>query len=200
MAPVSVLRLNDGARAALLVHFAALLPEDRRMRFGNSLSDAAVASYVEAIDLERDALFGVYDDRLALVGVAHVAFAGDQAELGISVLDAHRGRGVGTALFARAAEHARNRFVSRLFMHCLGENQAIIRIARRAGMDIVTEAGDAEAHLSLPRASPESIAGEYVTDRFSLYDFALKAHVAAWIRFNAALTAAAAPADQPLPS
>jgi GNAT superfamily N-acetyltransferase len=192
MTKIAVLRLNEGSRIALTDHFLALSPEDRRLRFGSSLAPDALAGYVAAIDFERDAVFGVHDERLTIVGAAHAAFSGGHAELGISVLPAHRGRGVGTTLFERAAEHARNRFVPRLFMHCLSENAAILRIAQRAGMDIVTEAGDADAHLRLPPASPESITGEYMTDRFALYDFALKAHVAAWKRINEALEDAAA--------
>jgi GNAT superfamily N-acetyltransferase len=202
IANIAVLRLNEGARAALIGHFSALSTEDRRLRFGSSLAVDAIAAYVEAIDFERDAVFGVHDDALVLIGVAHTAFGDDQAELGLSVLPEHRGRGVGSALFERAAEHARNRFVSKLFMHCLSENAAVVRIARRAGMDIVIEAGDADAHLMLPPASPESITGEYMTDRFALYDYALKAHVAAWNRINEALEQArtAEAIDHALPS
>jgi ribosomal protein S18 acetylase RimI-like enzyme len=196
MMTVTVQRLNEGARARLAVHFLALSPEDRRLRFGSSLTPEAIVAYVEGIDFDRDAVFGVHDDRLLLVGVAHAAFGDDLAELGLSVLPEHRGRGVGSALFERGAAHARNRFKSRLFMHCLKENTAIMHIARSFGMDIVADAGDADAHLALPPASPESITGEFVTDRFAVYDYALKAHVAAWNRIVAALeTVNAGPAS-----
>jgi len=189
---VAVQRLNHSARAALLAHFLALPPEDRRLRFGSSLSSDGVAAYVDKIDLNRDGVFAVHDDPLALAGVAHVAFGDDHAELGLSVLPAHRGHGVGSALFERASAHARNRRVPRLFMYCLKENAPIMRIARRFGMDIVTDIGDADAQLALPPASPASIAGEFITDRFAFYDYALKAHVAGWNRINAALLGAAA--------
>ena len=184
---VAVQRLNEGARPLLAAHFLALSPEDRRLRFGSPLSPEGIVAYVERIDFDRDAVFGVHDDRLLVVGVAHAAFGDDLAELGLSVLPPHRGRGVGSALFERAAAHARNRFKARLFMHCLKENLAIMRIARRFGMAIVTDAGDADAHVALPPASAESITGEFVTDRFALYDYALKANVAAWNRIVAAL-------------
>ena len=193
---VAVQRLNDNARAAIVAHFLALPKEDRRLRFGSSLSPEGIAAYVDKIDFDRDAVFAVHDDRLALVGVAHVAFGDDLAELGLSVLPAHRGHGVGGVLFERAAAHARNRFIPRLFMHCLAENAPIMRIAGRFGMDIVTTTGDADAHLELPPASPASITGEFMTDRFALYDHALKAHTAAWKRINAALLGAA-PAPGP---
>ena len=75
-------------------------------------------------------------------------------------------------------------------MHCLRENAAIVHIAQRFGMHIVAESGDADAHLELPPASAESIAGEFVTDRLALYDYALKSHVAAWKGVNTALAGA----------
>jgi GNAT superfamily N-acetyltransferase len=188
---VAIQRLNENARAALVAHLLALPTEDRRLRFGASLSPESIAAYADKIDFDRDAVFAVHDDHLALVGVAHVAFGDDLAELGLSVLPAHRGHGVGGALFERAAAHARNRFIPRLFMHCLKENAPIMRIARRFGMAIVTDSGDADAHLELPPASPASITGEFVTETFALYDHALKTHTAAWKRINAALLGAA---------
>src|SRR5262245_23734498 len=116
---IVVHRLNESARAALRVHFLALSSEDRRLRFASTLSAESVIAYVDGIDFDRDAVFGVRDDSLRLVGVAHVAFGDDVAELGLSVLPAHRGHGVGSALFDRAVAHARNRFVGRLYMNCL---------------------------------------------------------------------------------
>jgi len=193
---VAVQRLNHSARDALLAHFLALPTEDRRLRFGSSLSSDGVAAYVDKIDLDRDGVFAVHDDQLALAGVAHVAFGDDHAELGLSVLPAHRGHGVGSALFERASAHAQNRRVRRLFMHCLKENAPIMRIARRFGMDIVTDIGVADAQLALPPASPASITGEFITDRFAFYDYALKAHVAGWKRINPALLGAAAAPGQ----
>ncbi len=192
MTRASAQRLSDNARAALQAHFLALRTEDLRLRFGTPLAPESIAAYVERIDFDRDAVFGIHDDALVLIGAAHVAFGDDAAELGISVLPGHRRRGVGSSLFQRAAEHVRNRFVSTLFMHCLAENATMMRIARRAGMDVVVEMGEADARLELPPASPASIAGEFVANRLSLYDYALKANVASWRNIHAALTASAA--------
>jgi GNAT superfamily N-acetyltransferase len=180
MMAVAIQRLSDGVRATLVAHFLALPMKDRCLRFGASLAPRVIAAYVDGIDFDRDAVFGVHDDRLALVGVAHVAFEDDLAEVGLSVLPVHRGRGVGAALFERAAAHARNRCIPRLFMHFLLGNAPIMRIAQRFRMDIVTGAGDADAHLELPPASLASIVGEFLTDTFALYDRALKAVGVAW--------------------
>ena len=184
----TVQRLNERARAGLAEHFLNLLTEDRRLRFGSSLSSDGIVQYVDRIDFDRDTVFGVHDLSLVLVGVAHLGFQDDHAELGLSVLDGHRGLGVGSTLFERAAAHARNRSVPRLYMHCLRENAAVVHIARKFGMQIVAEAGEADAHLELPPASAGSIAGEFVTDRLALYDYALKSQVATWKGVNTALS------------
>src|SRR5207244_8585104 len=134
-------------------------------------------AYVARTDFDRDAVFAVYDDSLAIIGAAHVGFFDDAAELGVSVAIAHRGRGIGSALFLRASEHARNRRTMRLYMHCLAENAAMLTIARRTGMSIVVNAGEADAHLALPPASPASVTREYFSDQLALIDYAQKAHI-----------------------
>lgn len=65
-----MLRQTELARAALTAHLLALPAGDRRLRFGASISSAALAAYVDGIDFRRDALFGVHADELALVGAA----------------------------------------------------------------------------------------------------------------------------------
>ena len=113
MTTIAVQRLNEGMRAEVMMHFLALSAEDRRLRFGGPMAEEGIAHYVDRIDFECDAVFGVHDDRLALIGVAHVAFSDGLAELGLSVLSGHRECGVGTALIGRAVEHARNRSIRR---------------------------------------------------------------------------------------
>jgi GNAT superfamily N-acetyltransferase len=137
MMTVAVQRLNEGVRAALVAHFLALPMKNRCLRFATLLAPRVIAAYVDGIDFGRDAVFGVHDEQSALVGVAHVAFEDDLAELGLSVLPAHRSRGVGGALFNRAVAHVRDRCIPRLFMHCLSGNAPIMRIEQRFGMDIV---------------------------------------------------------------
>lgn len=153
---MAIQRLNERQRDALLIHFLALPVEDRSMRFGTGLAPSALAAYVDRIDFGHGAVFGVQDDGGMLVGVAHVAFEADIAEVGLSVLPNHRRRGFGTALFARAVAHARNSRISRLIMHFLWSNAPIMRIARRFRMNVVASAGDATARLDLPAG--ESIA------------------------------------------
>lgn len=161
-------------RGELLAHFLALEAEDRRLRFGLPLSDDSIAKYVASIDFGRDAVFGVFDDELHLAGAAHLARAEGHAELGVSVLPAHRGRGVGAALLERAHTHARNWGIGTLFMHCLTENAAMMHLARKQNMRIVAASGEADAHLTLQPANPASLAQALLAERVGLFDYALK--------------------------
>lgn len=161
-------------RPKLAAHFLALDAEDRRLRFGLPISDAVVTDYVGRIDFARDAVFGVFDDELNLAGAAHLARAEDHAELGVSVLPAHRGRGVGAALLERAHTHARNWGIGALFMHCLTENAAMMHLARKQGMRIAAASGEADAHLALAPASAASFAKALLAERVGLFDYALK--------------------------
>ena len=161
-------------RPKLAAHFLALNAEDRRLRFGLPISDASVADYVERIDFGRDVVFGVFDDELNLAGAAHLARAEDHAELGVSVLPAHRGRGIGGTLLERAHMHARNWGIGILLMHCLSENAAMMHLARKQGMQIAAASGEADAHLELAPASAASFAKALLAERVGLFDYALK--------------------------
>ncbi len=191
---IIVRELSRLDRAALEKHFLALGTEDRRLRFGISLSDAGVRAYVARIDFEHDAAFGIFDEELQLLGAAHLARDRGNAELGVSVLPGHRSLGLGGALLARAHTHARNWGVRTLFMHCLTENAAMMHLARKQGMEIVAETGEADAKLKLPPPDASSHFGAVFAQRVALLDHALKTHL-----FNARRLAGALTSETPLP-
>jgi GNAT superfamily N-acetyltransferase len=172
-----VSELSATARPALERHFLALDTEDRRLRFGIALGDAAVRAYVARMDFERDAVFGVLDDELELLGVAHLARDTASAELGVSVLAPVRGRGIGGALLSRAHTRARNWGMRSLFMHCLRENSAMMHLARKHGMALAPEAGEVDAHLALPPSDAGTHFGEVFAQRVALFDYALKSQL-----------------------
>lgn len=146
---ISTRRLHTADRGALAAHLLALSNADRRLRFGGHLSDATLRDYVARIDLDRDAAFGFLADDLSLGGAVHVAVVDGVAEVGLSVLAAYRRRGIGTALFQRASDFARNHSICTLLTRCLPENAAMMHIARKAGMKIVTGGVEADAHMQL---------------------------------------------------
>src|SRR2546427_12407240 len=175
---IHIRELSKLEQPALERHFLALGSGDRRLRFGTGMNDFAVRSYVKRIDFDNDALFGVVDDELHLIGAAHLGRGEGPAELGVSVLPGHRRRGIGGALLGRAHMHARNWGVRALFMHCLTENAAMLHLARKQGMDIVTQAGEADALLKLPPADVSSYMGAVFQQRVALFDSALKRQLA----------------------
>ncbi|MFN7645766.1 MAG: GNAT family N-acetyltransferase [Burkholderiales bacterium] len=169
---VHVLGVTD--RDALHQHFAALDPQDLRMRFGRLPDRDWLRLYIEGIDFARDAVLGVREGPV-LIGAAHVALFDGAAELGLSVIPSRRKRGVASALFDRGVLHARNRGIVELFIHCLSENQAMRRISRKAGMRILVEGVDADAWIELPPATPFTLGEELVARQLTLVDLALQA-------------------------
>jgi len=198
---VPVKALNASDRGLLLAHLLALGDDDRYLRFGNPLSDAVIEHYVGSIDFENDVVLGVFNDALGLDAAGHFAHmpardgepSGGSAEFGLSVLATARGRGLGTALFVRAATHARNQGIRILYMHCLTQNKAMMRIARRAGMHISASFGEADAHLTLPPADSASLVAEAMHQQIGLFDYALKQQRSGFLSFWPGLAAVADP-------
>ncbi len=145
---VAIRRLAESARPALHAHVLALSVADRRLRFGQTLPATAIASYVDRIDFERDAILGIHDEGV-VIGMAHVAFDADSCEVGLSVVPGHRGCGFGRALFVGALKQAIQRGAAHLRMQFLPGNVPVLRIAHRFGMGIRRCGQDAEAHLAL---------------------------------------------------
>jgi hypothetical protein len=73
-------------------------------------------------------------------------------------------------------------------MYCLTENGAIMHLARKQGMQIIAEAGEADAVLKLPPADASSFLGAAFEQRVALFDHALKTQLAYARRLAEALT------------
>ncbi len=167
-------------RPRILSHLLALQESDRYLRFGHMANDAQIERYVELLDFERDEVFGVFNRRLELVAMAHLALLGPNSagkpigEFGVSVAVPMRGRGFGERLFDHAALHARNRGIDTLLVHALTENTAMLRIARNAGAVIERDGPESQAWVKL---APESLASHVealVEDRAADLDYGLK--------------------------
>jgi len=194
---VLVKALGERDRRRILRHFLALDRDDRLLRFGIMLQDPQVAAYVAKLDFSRDIVFGVYNRLFQLVGVGHLGFTSKDAhpdsihytdkekvaEFGVSVSKSARGQGVGTRLFERAAIHCRNSDVDTLYMQCLSSNRTMMHIAKKAGMEIQRDYGEADAHLHLPPPSPASVLAEALDEQFAKIDYTVKANVRAAFRW-----------------
>jgi GNAT superfamily N-acetyltransferase len=165
MNDASTLRLNARDRPALRAHFVSLDAGDRRLRFGSATADESIAAYVAAIDFARDCVFAVHDAGLRPVAVVHVALAGATAELGLSVLPGWRGKGNGDVLLKRAVVWLRNRGILSVYVHCITENAAMMRLARRNGMRIVYSGAESDGRLELDAPTPNSYLTEWLDDQ-----------------------------------
>jgi len=165
--------LIESDRIAMHHHFARLSSEDLRLRFGHPPGEQWLSQYVNNIDLESDAVLGVRAGK-ELLGLTHLALYRGAVELGLSVLPTARHQGIASAMFERAVLHARNRGVVELFMHCLSENQAMRKIARRAGMRLVVEGSETDAFIELTPATIFSIGTEQLACQQVLIDLALR--------------------------
>ncbi len=143
----------------LVTHFLALPPQDRRLRFGRAMTDEALVEYVGGIDFLREVVYGVVDPVLDIAGALHLACGEDGIELGLSVLPQARGAGIGTRLLEQAAQVARQRGAARLYVRDLARNDAMHRLARRAGVPIVTAHHGADGALQRALAAQREALG-----------------------------------------
>lgn len=180
---VPVRSLTSRHRARIAAHLLALDQHDRYLRFGYAATDAQISRYADSIDFDRDEVFGIFNRRLELLAMAHLAYTptpqisgkAGMAEFGVSVLSQARGRGLGGRLFDHAVLHARNRHIKTLFIHALSENTAMLKIARNAGATVEREGSESEAWLALPPDDLASQVGAMVEDQAAELDYHLKA-------------------------
>lgn len=189
---VPIRSLGPGHRDRIRVHLLALDEHDRYLRFGYAANDEQIERYVQELDFERDEIFGIYNRKLELIAMAHLAFmhgteTSSCAEFGVSVLKKARGRGYGSRLFDRAAMHARNEGVQLLFIHALSENTAMIKIARNSGATLERAGGETDAYLRLPPATLDTRMSELVEEQFAQTDYRLKKQAKTFLEFLAGL-------------
>ena len=167
-------------RPLILTHLSGLSETDRYLRFGYAASEAQIERYVEQLDFERDEVFGIFNRRLELVAMAHLAYMDavasprPAAEFGVSVAKGSRGRGYGDRLFDHAALHARNRGIDSLLVHALSENTAMLRIARNAGARIERDGPESQAWVKLAPENLVSHVEALVEDTAAGLDYGLK--------------------------
>lgn len=159
---VPIRDLHARHRRRILDHLLELDEHDRYLRFGYKATTEQIQHYVASIDFKRDEVFGIFNSKLHLVAMAHLAAMPGQGphgdgssrgramEFGVSVLKAGRGKGLGLRLFEHAITHARNQHASHMMIHALSENAPMLKIAAKAGAVIERDGPDAEAWLKLP--------------------------------------------------
>ena len=179
---VPIRSLTQRHRRRISSHLLDLDPSDRYLRFGQAASDAQIQRYVSSLNFVRDEVFGIFNRRLQLIAVAHLAYEAPQqatgrpamAEFGVSVSKKARSRGFGARLFERAVMHARNRRIDTLYIHALTENTAMLKIARKAGAEVVRDGSESQAHLKLPADTVATHVEQMLEGRAAEVDYRLK--------------------------
>lgn len=182
---VPIRSLSRRHRRRIKLHLLLLSARDRYLRFGYPATDEQIGKYAMGLDLDRDEVLGIFNRRLELVAMAHLAYAPTpqipgkpaMAEFGVSVLGKARGRGFGARLFEHAALHARNRGIDTLFIHALSENAPMLAIARKAGAVVERDGSESEAWLRLLPDTVASHVGEAIERHVAELDFQFKRHI-----------------------
>ena len=176
---VPIRELAPRHRPRIEKHLLSLSSSDRYLRFGYAANDEQIRMYVQKLNFGRDEIFGIFNRRLELVAMAHLAYSVDPqwrscGEFGVSVASQQRGRGLGQLLFARAVRHAQNEGVRMMFIHALSENAAMLKIARNAGSRVERDGSESEAYLALPPATMDSRWHEVLEEHIAELDYQLK--------------------------
>jgi RimJ/RimL family protein N-acetyltransferase len=179
---VPIRSLGENHLERITQHLLSLESHDRYLRFGFAANDEQIRRYAQSLNFSRDELFGIYNRRLDLIAMAHLAFTTDAslaacAEFGVSVSSQARGRGYGSRLFDRAVMHARNEGVSMLFIHALSENTAMLKIARQAGALVERSGSESEAHLVLLPATADTRFNELFQEQLAQSNYRVKVQI-----------------------
>ena len=176
---VPIREIGERYRPQVLQHLLSLGEHDRYLRFGFAANDWQIENYVDKLNFRRDQVFGIFNRKLELIAMAHLAYPEDFAtagfaEFGVSVAPHARGRGYGSRLFDRAAIHAVNDDVKTLYIHALTENTAMLKIARKAGATVERDGSESEAYLKLSPARLDTRMADLVEDQMGEMDYQFK--------------------------
>ncbi len=174
---VPIRALQARHRPLVLAHLLQLDDADRFLRFGYVANDEQITRYVDKLDFARDEIVGIFNRRLHLVAIAHLAYGNSPsaaAEFGVSVARSARGWGLGSRLFAHAGMLARNHGVKTMFIHALTKNSAMLKIAAHAGARVIYHGSEAEAYLQLPAPVMETRLTQRWVAQVAEFDYFLK--------------------------
>lgn len=158
----TIRKLGAPDAAAFREHLLRLDSASRASRFAMDVSDGFLRRYAEGSlsdeSLERGLVVFGHFSAGSLRGAAELRpVSRREAEAAFTVEPLCRGRGVGTALFSRLVETARNRRIKRLYMSCLVHNRAMQALAKKFEAELVFEAADVLGVVDGAAPAPHSL-------------------------------------------
>lgn len=158
-------------------HLLRLDANDRRLRFGLTRDDHAIARFAAGLDAGRNRVLVFCDETLAVRGAVLISLldAGG-AELAFSIERGWRRQGLGRDLAGRALLWLQNRGIATARVFCAAENLAMRRLARCAGLTLTLQDSECEGAIALPPPSRWSLLREAFAEQYGLYDTYRKAN------------------------
>lgn len=162
----TIRRLWPPDRPEFAAHLLRLDVDSRRKRFQGFVSDSFIETYAERALTTKAVFYGYFDDGvLRAVAELHPlrpALAG-RAEAAFSVEPGYQEHGIGTALFKRILDAARNRSISDLVLHCLSTNAAMHRLVAKFGGKISIDSDEAVGTIRSAVPTPMSLMREAIS-------------------------------------
>lgn len=167
-------KLNRTHVKLIIKHLCSLKDEDRRLRFGGVLNNETIKSYVEKSFKDKDSQWFGCVSHNKVISACHTAIYNGEGELGCSVDEEHRGEGLAQKMFDRAVTYLRLHGVTKVYMHCLTENQAMRHIAKKNDMTIISCYGETDARVEVTPGNPMTSIKDAYLDRMAIYDMVFR--------------------------
>jgi GNAT superfamily N-acetyltransferase len=160
-------KLWSGEADACRDHLLRLDRESRESRFGGTVSDAFIHTYVAVASGLDSVIHGFFvDDVLRGAGELRPlgAIGAHEAEAAFSIEKPWQSHGVGTALLERTLLAARNRGFKLLHMACLADNRRMQQLARKFDAELTFDFGNVVGEVEAAHPTPLSLLREFVVD------------------------------------
>lgn len=156
----TITRLNELDRSAIFAHLSSMGDEDCILRFGNLCTGSQLNAYVENINFNRDIVLGAFEGD-SLIGVCHLAAYLDKGhptgEIGISVSQDYRRKGIGSKLMDAAFVEATSSKITQVYLHFLRQNRRMATWCLRLGVGFEPDGDECTALISLHPQGTETM-------------------------------------------
>ncbi|WP_376800356.1 GNAT family N-acetyltransferase [Candidatus Raskinella chloraquaticus] len=162
----AIRRLWPADREAFAAHLLRLDSDSRRKRFQGFVSDSFLQGYAERSIKTLTVFYGYFDaGTLRAVAELHLIHPSwpAQAEAAFSVEASYQEHGIGSELFKRIIDAARNRSVSDVTFHCLTSNSAMRGLCKKFGGKIVFDQDEAVGTIPSSMPTPMSLMREAIS-------------------------------------
>jgi GNAT superfamily N-acetyltransferase len=144
-------------RDAVRNFYLALSTDDRRKRFCCTVSDESISNYVDGLNFARHTILGAFNEHAQLIGLGELALGAEESEMAFSVRLDMRCQRIATKLMERLLLRARMCGIRKVNVMFLSDNTPVRRMAKRAGMLVETDGGEAYASRELLAPSAEEL-------------------------------------------